>query len=60
VNLGKVGLGLAGEMLMSTDPAFRSDLPTGAHPALSPQVGWVESGTAGHHGLGQVIFRLGL
>jgi hypothetical protein len=58
VNLGKVGLGLAGEMLMSTDPAFQSDLPAGAHPALSPQVGSVESGPAGHHGVGQVIFRL--
>jgi hypothetical protein len=58
VNLGKVGLGLAGEMLMSTDPAFQSGLPAGAHPALSPQVGWVESGPAGHHGVGQVIFRL--
>jgi len=60
VNLGKVGLGLAGEMLMSTDPAFRTDLPAGAHPALSPQVGSVESGPAGHHGVGQVIFRLAL
>lgn len=60
VNLGRVGLGLAGEMLMSTDPAFRTDVPAGGHPALAPQVGWVESGPAGHHGVGQVIFRLAL
>jgi hypothetical protein len=60
VNLGRVGLGLAGEMLLSTDPAFQTDVPAGAHPALAPQVGWVESGPAGHHGVGQVIFRLAL
>jgi hypothetical protein len=45
-------------MLMSTDPAYRTSLPAGAHPAVSPQVGWLESGPAGHHGTGQVIFRI--
>jgi hypothetical protein len=60
VNLGPVGLGLAGEMLMSTDPAFRTGLPAGAHPAVSPLVGWLESGPAGHHGTGQLILRIDL
>jgi hypothetical protein len=59
VNLGRVGLGLAGEMLMSTDPAFQTPLEAGRHPAVTSATGWLSSGPAGHHGVGQLIFRIG-
>jgi hypothetical protein len=59
VNLGRVGLGLAGEMLLSTDPAFQTPLEAGEHPAVAPFAGWLKSGPAGHHGVGQLIFRIG-
>jgi hypothetical protein len=60
VNLGRVGLGLAGEMLVSTDPAFQTPLEAGKHPAIAPAAGWLSSGPAGHHGVGQLIFRISL
>jgi hypothetical protein len=60
VNLGRVGLGVAGEMLLSTDPAFQTPLEAGSHPAVAPAAGWLSSGPAGHHGVGQLIFRIGL
>jgi hypothetical protein len=59
VNLGRVGLGLAGEMLTSTDPAFQTPLEAGRHPAVTSATGWLSSGPAGHHGVGQLIFRIG-
>jgi hypothetical protein len=60
VNLGRVGLGLAGEMVMSTDPAFQTPLEAGQHPAVTSVAGWVMSGPAGHHGTGQLIVRIAL
>jgi hypothetical protein len=59
VNLGRVGLGLAGEMLISSDPAFQTPLEAGMHPAVTSATGWLSSGPAGHHGVGQLIFRIG-
>jgi hypothetical protein len=59
VNLGRVGLGLAGEMLISSDPAFQTPLEAGTHPAVTSATGWLSSGPAGHHGVGQLIFRIG-
>jgi hypothetical protein len=59
VNLGRVGLGLAGEMLLSTDPAFQTPLKAGTAPTAASAAGWLSSGPAGHHGTGQLIFRIG-
>jgi Domain of unknown function (DUF4157) len=57
VNLGRVGLGLAWEMLSSTDPAFQTGLDAGTGPT-GAKLGTVESGPAGHHGTGQVFLRI--
>jgi hypothetical protein len=59
VNLGRVGLGLAGEMLLSTDPAFQTPLEAGSAPTATTAFGWLSSGPLGHHGTGQLIFRIG-
>jgi hypothetical protein len=59
VDLGPVGLGLVSEMMVSTDPAFRTGVEAGAHPAGTSAVGWLSSGPAGHHGIGQLVLRIG-
>ncbi|GLP69863.1 hypothetical protein TUSST3_64840 [Streptomyces sp. TUS-ST3] len=58
VNLGRVGLGLLGEMLLSSDPAFQTGVEAGTHPTVTQAVGVVESGPAGHHGTGQLVLRI--
>jgi hypothetical protein len=53
VNMGNVGLGLQGEAVISTDPAFQTGNPAGSHPAA------LHYGMpAGHHGTGQLILKM--
>lgn len=64
VNIGRVGIGLRGEAILSTDPAFQTGTDAGSHPTAlkaSPFVGSDGGGygmPAGHHGSGQLIFKL--
>jgi hypothetical protein len=61
VNIGRYGVGLRGEALMSTDPAFQTDTPAGSHPTALKASPFVDSEygmPAGHHGIGQVIFKV--
>jgi hypothetical protein len=51
VNIGRLGIGLAGDITMSTDPALQTPNPAGWGPLLSPLTG----APAGHHGRGQVV-----
>ena len=60
INLGKLGIGLSGEITMSTDPSLQTDNPAGSGPLLNPltimkmaNIG----GPKGHHGTGQVFLR---
>jgi hypothetical protein len=46
-------------MLLSTDPAFQTPLKAGTAPTAASAAGWLSSGPAGHHGTGQLIFRIG-
>jgi hypothetical protein len=51
-NIGRLGIGLAGEITVSTDPALKTDNPAGSTPLLwLPGLG----GPAGHHGSGRVL-----
>lgn len=61
VNLGNVGLGITGEAISSTDPAFQTDLPAGTHPTAlqgSPLVGEGYGMPAAHHGTGQLVLKI--
>jgi hypothetical protein len=61
VNIGRIGIGLSGEGLVSTDPAFQTDQPAGAYPpalGISPVVGDGFGLPAGAHGTGQLILKL--
>lgn len=58
VNIGRVGIGLLGEAIMSTDPAFQTINPVGTGPTALG-AGTISSAPAGHHGTGQLIFRFG-
>lgn len=61
INVGRVGLGLGGEAIVSTDPAFQTDTAAGSHPTAlkaSPLVGPGYGMPAGHHGTGQLIFKI--
>jgi hypothetical protein len=66
VNMGHIGLGLEGGATVSTDPAFQTGLPAGAHSlglAGSPVVGTDQAGNpfgppAGAHGTGKLIFKI--
>ena len=61
VNVGQLGIGLRGEGTVSTDPAFQTGLPAGAHPTAlkaSPVVGDGYGLPAGAHGTGQLILKL--
>jgi hypothetical protein len=64
VNIGRVGIGLRGEAIVSSDPAFQTGTEAGSHPTAlkaSPFVGSEGGGygmPAGHHGTGQLIFKL--
>lgn len=53
LNLGKIGVGLSGEVTMSTDPSLQTDNPAGSGPLLNPLTG----APKGHHGTGQVFVR---
>lgn len=60
VKIGRLGIGLSGEITVSTDPALQTDNPAGSHPLLNPlsaPIGSGESwgGPAGHHGTGQLV-----
>ena len=60
LNVGHLGIGLRGEGVVSTDPAFQTGLPAGAHPTAleaSPVVGEGFGLPAGAHGTGQVILK---
>lgn len=60
LNVGRLGIGLRGEGTVSTDPAFQTGLPAGAHPTAlkgSPVVGEGFGLPAGAHGTGQVILK---
>lgn len=52
VQIGRLGIGVAGEITVSTDPALKTDNPAGSRPLLAPLSG----GPAGHHGKGQFVF----
>jgi hypothetical protein len=58
VNIGRVGIGLLGEAIMSTDPAFQTSNPAGSGPTALG-AGTISSAPAGHHGTGQLILRFG-
>lgn len=61
LNIGRVGLGLRGEAIASTDPAFQTGTEAGSHPTAlkaSPFVGEGHGMPAGHHGTGQLIFKV--
>ena len=60
VRIGRLGIGLSGEITVSTDAALQTDNPAGSRPLLSPlsePVGSSErlGGPAGHHGTGQIV-----
>lgn len=60
VNIGRVGLGLVGEAIMSTDPAAQTGNVAGTHPPAlkaSPFVGEGYGMPTGHHGTGQLILK---
>lgn len=61
LNVGRVGIGLRGEAIVSSDPAFQTDVDAGSHPPAlktSPFVGSGYGMPAGHHGTGQLIFKI--
>jgi hypothetical protein len=61
LNVGRFGIGLRGEAVMSTDPAFQTGTPAGSHPTalkISPFVGEGFGMPAGHHGTGEVVFKV--
>jgi hypothetical protein len=51
VTIGRLGIGLGGEITVSTDPALQTPNAAGSGPLLSP----INGGPAGHHGKGQVV-----
>lgn len=60
VQIGRLGIGLTGEIAVSTDPALQTGLPAGSRPLLNPLSAPVGSGLdlggpAGHHGTGQLV-----
>lgn len=61
INFGRFGLGLRGEAMSSSDPAFQTAAEAGSHPTAfkaSPLVGQGYGMPAGHHGTGQLIFKI--
>ena len=65
INIGRLGVGLRGEGLVSSDPASQTGQPAGAHPTAlkgSPFVGKGYGGEdyglpAGAHGTGQLVLK---
>ena len=60
LNVGRLGVGLRGEGMVSSDPAFQTGLAAGAHPTAlkaSPFVGEDYGLPAGAHGTGQLILK---
>jgi hypothetical protein len=60
LNVGRLGIGLKGEMVISTDPALQTGNPAGSSPLLNPLSQPIGSdvqtgGPAGHHGTGQLV-----
>ena len=60
VQIGRLGIGLTGEITVSTDPALQTGNPAGSKPLLSPLSAPIGSGLdlggpAGHHGTGQLV-----
>lgn len=60
VKIGRLGIGLTGEITVSTDPALQTGNPAGSHPLLNPLSAPIGSdlqlgGPAGHHGTGQLV-----
>ncbi|MCL4705845.1 DUF4157 domain-containing protein [bacterium] len=58
VNIDRIGMGLVGEAIMSTDPAFQTLNPAGTGPAAFG-FGTISSAPFGHHGTGQLVLRIG-
>jgi hypothetical protein len=61
INVGRLGLGLRGEGISSTDPAFQTGLPAGAHPTALKTGPFVGSGyglPGGHHGVGELVVKV--
>jgi hypothetical protein len=62
VNVGRIGIGVRGEAILSSDPAGQTGLEAGTHPTAlegSPLAGEGYGMPAGHHGTGQLILRIG-
>ena len=62
INIGRIGVGLRGEGLVSSDPAFQTDVAAGGHPTAlkgSPFVGDDYGLPAGAHGTGQLLLKFG-
>jgi hypothetical protein len=61
VQLGRLGIGLSGQILVSTDPALNTPNAAGSRPVLSPlkEIPGQEplGGPAGHHGSGSLVLR---
>ena len=60
VKIGRLGIGLTGEITVSTDPALQTGNPAGSRPLLNPLSAPIGSdlqlgGPAGHHGTGQLV-----
>jgi hypothetical protein len=59
VRLGRLGIGIGGQMLVSTDPALQTPVGAGSRPVLSPLkeiLGQAPlGGPAGHHGSGSIV-----
>lgn len=60
LKIGRLGVGLTGEITASTDPALQTGNPAGSHPLLNPLSAPIGSGEqwggpAGHHGSGQLV-----
>lgn len=61
VRMGKIGIGLGGNILFSQDPSFQTDNKSGTHPLINPmpQVigGEPTGGSLGHHGEGHILLE---
>jgi hypothetical protein len=60
IQVGRLGIGLTGEITVSTDPALQTGNPAGSRPLLNPLSAPIGSGLdlggpAGHHGQGQLV-----
>jgi hypothetical protein len=60
VQVGRLGIGLTGEITVSTDPALQTPNPAGSAPLLNPLAAPLGSdlqlgGPAGPHGVGQLV-----